>query len=253
MGVFCWESIDNHLPTLGRSFAETRLAPSALCSVQTVIPLDVDLLNGRAYVQGSQVLARLCSAPQLEGAVLVHAKFSRLTDRLLAARPDVSAYSGDATAIGTVEFARDGASLVFGIVELPDVAPPAARPLAVTLAQPEHDGALTGLCRFSEALGADGVLDAIVQAIKSLHEQMPEPTCDIWFTGLRGWALPTRGLPVCAAGTVDVQCLRRSSGAGRVERHQSLLRVAVRFAERTAPLEGLVTFAWRTPGVTDVT
>ena len=209
--------------------------------LESVVPLAVDLLNGRNYVQGSQTLARLCGLPVLEGATLLQARFTRITDRLVGARLR-GAVVADPAVIGDVDFVRDSVPFAWEIVELEGMAPVAARPTAIVLEGLDDDGALCGQCRFSGALGIEGVLDVLVQAIKALHQRLAEPTCDIWFTGLREWHLPVRGPTVPAAGALQVRCLRRSSAGVR---HQSLLRAAIS-GEGLAPAEGLVTFAWRT-------
>ena len=194
------------------------------------------------------MLARLCDAPELRAAWLVHAKFTRLTDRLVDARQRTRNDAAGAV-IGSVEFAVGDGMTIFDLVERPEPAPAASRPPTLGFELAPGADPLGGVCRFVDAVGIEGLLDALVQSIKSLHQALPEPTCDIWFTGLRQWRLPVGAATEPVAGRIDIECLRRNSAGGR---HQSLLRASIACDEHCLAADGLVTFAWRTPGAADV-
>ena len=206
-------------------------------------PLDVSLLNGRSYVQGTQMIARACAQLVPAQAKLSSAKFLRLTDRqihaALAANASVSAPE---ELVGVLQLDAASNDRTVLLLEGSEPAPPCQSEVQLRLLDLQHDGRLSGHYAFESADGLVGLLDALVQGIKRLHEGLQQPVCDIWFTGLRQIELPLHGLPTAGRGRVDVTQLRVLS---RGRQHQSLLRVQLVLEGLERPLDGQVSFAFR--------
>lgn len=210
------------------------------------LPIDVCLLNGRNYVQATQMIARLCDALEPRGAVLEHAKFSRLTTQRVYA---IAADAGDpAAAIGEVRIRRDGAPMGFRFMELPEVAARRNAPPGVTIDDLRHDRALTGSYAFAGAATLEGVLDGVVQGVKAMHEQLAQPVRDIWFTALRGCALPLQLPRFSGHGQVAVERLRIAAGQPV---RQSSMALTIVLDGLATPVTAQLTFAYR-PVDTDV-
>jgi hypothetical protein len=216
-------------------------------------PLDVCLLNGRSYVQGTQMIARASEQLAPASANLVGAKFSRLTDRqVFAGVSDESSQAGDC--IGSLNFHCPLEQRVILLFEGPQLAPLRQSTAGPKLAALDHDGSLSGTYSFNNAVGLEGIVEALVQGIKLMHEGISlngqsAQVSDIWFTGMRNFEIPTRSLPSEGYGKIAVRCLRVHA-AGTL--NQSLLQVRLDTQELPATLQGQVGFAYRTSRGTHV-
>lgn len=207
------------------------------------------LFNGRPYVQGTQMIAQACEQLAPPQARLVEAKFLRLTDRRLRARRLPEAAPETADVVAVLKLQAPQSDCVLMLHEGNEPAPSRSAEVTLRLHPLEHDGRLNGHWRFEQALGLAGLLDAVVQGVKRLHEMQPEPVCDVWFTGLRQIHLPLQGLPPGGRGRLDVSRLRVLSAGVR---HQSLLRLTLELEGLAQPLTGQVSFAYRNPVQSDV-
>jgi hypothetical protein len=206
--------------------------------------IDVCLLNGRSYVQGTQIISRVCESRVSSGAKLAQAKFLRLTNRSLCA-----VYSNDSAsnelAIGAIEFKSDAGREFIQLLELPELAPERSQPPRILIVDLQHDHDLTGRYSFDAAPTVEGVLDGLVQGIKLLHEELAMPARNIWFTGFRNFSLPLELPNFTGRGQVDVTKLRVLSNQGT---QQSMMKVTLSLQGWPELLGGLVSFAF-TSGV----
>lgn len=206
-----------------------------------MIQLDVSLYNDRPYVQGSQIISKLCCLPELNRGLLVQAKFTKLSNHLLEAQLcDVS--TTDKSSIGQVLFKREDTTYSFEVFEREAIAPRVTGPESVQLQYIKVDDILTGTCRLSGVSDTKDAINALVHGVKALHQRLPHRAQDIWFTGLRGWLIPTQLENNSDHCELFVQCLRK--GTTDMGRQLSLLRASIRF-DSMPPIEGLVTFSWR--------
>jgi hypothetical protein len=203
--------------------------------------IDVCCLNGRDYVQGSQMISRVCALVDPAGTTLAQAKFVRLTRHAVCA-VGVDDLAADETTIGTIQFSGARRPADVHLIELAGLAPARTQPTRTRITDLQHDHHLAGrFTFFAVERGVDGVLDALVQGIKLLHEGLNPPVSDIWFAGLRGFALPLELPEFEGYGQADVARLRLLSHQGR---HQSLMKVRLTWRGRPEPLEGMVSFAF---------
>jgi hypothetical protein len=202
--------------------------------------IDVCRLNGRDYVQGSQMVSRVCALFDPEGTSLAQAKFVQLTRHAVCA-VGADELAADETTIGTIQLSGARCPVDIHLIELPGLAPARTQPARTRVTDLQHDHRLSGRYTFAAERGVDGVLDALVQGIKLLHEGLDPPVSDIWFTGLRGFALPLALPEFNGIGQVDVARLRILSNQGH---HQSLMKARLTWQGQPQPLEGLVSFAF---------
>lgn len=189
------------------------------------------------------MIARACAQLVPAQARLLSAKFLRLTNRQIYAVLAANASVGTPEElVGTLELDAASDARTVLLLEGREPAPPCQSEVPLRLLDLQHDGRLSGHYFFASADGLGGLLDALVQGIKRLHEGLQQPVCDIWFTGLRQIELPLHGLPTAGRGRVDVTQLRALS---RGRQHQSLLRVQLALEGLERPLDGQVSFAFR--------
>lgn len=203
-------------------------------------PLDVALLNGRGYVQGSQMIAR---AAQLAGehAVLTNAKFTRLTEHSVLAVRAPAAFEVSASHIGSIEFSTRAGPVHFDLHESKQHAPAREGAEAARVVNVVHDGALSGQFWFDTDDGFHGVIAGLVSGVKLLHLAVAPCIKDVWFAGLRNLHVPVSGWSACRGASVSVRRLRVGLAGSR---QLSLLRIALCDAGRE-PIAGVVSFSFR--------
>lgn len=199
------------------------------------MPLAVVLNGARTYVQGSQMLAGAAAhAREILGAeALVSCAFRRITDRLVALR---IGEESRVSSVGSAEFLSPAGRIVIQFEELEAEAPRAEVSEPVFLAP---DGDLR--VGFHQAQGLAGLVAGIVQSVKAFHERRFPGSWDIWFTGLRGTALPLA--EDVSSGDITIE-LKRVIGAAPT--FQSLTSVVLRAGAREWRFP--VTFAFKSEG-----
>lgn len=202
--------------------------------------LDVCLLNGRHYVQGTQMLARAGALLDPQQTWLTQAKFSRLTRRSIIAIP-VDASNAPVHTIGRVQFRHVDRQIDYHLAEASHDAPLRERAPRCEVVSVQDDGALSGEFTFTCETSVEGVLDAIVQGVKGLHLSLGPAITDVWFTGLRSVAIPLAMPGFRGNGVARVARLRLLSN---LPQHQSLMRLTVQLAGIAAAIDGLITFAF---------
>ena len=158
----------------------------------TVETLAVGLRGTRSYVQGSQILARtaeLIAAEAAEPALLVSAKFTKITDRGVLVAFDAADLPA-AFEVGRAQFAVGKARRVMRFFEVEgpeapriDDVPPSTRGLVTT-----GDGG--GHADFAIDATFESYLSAVIECVKALHAGRGRHVTDIWFTALVGGRLP---------------------------------------------------------------
>jgi hypothetical protein len=215
--------------------------------VQSPFELPVFLRGKREYVQGTQIVAR--AAERLEDKWrLQQAVFSEITANRLVVQ-FVEEIPEDCGQVGTLQFSDDVGTCWALVHKIAEPAPRREIELGVSVRQIEKPQPLSAVYVFSGATGLEGVLNAIVQGIKSLHEELAPSVHDVWFTGMRKFSLPI-GLKVAdGTGTVRISAMR-------VQRHdnqyQSLLSVNVTDSAGQGIDTGIITFAFRSDEIIDV-
>ncbi len=185
------------------------------------------------------------AADQLVGqdAHLVSASFRRISCNRLALRTSVADAADDAV-VGRVEFGG-AAAQAWDIVELPDPAPRADAPMRMGVALVALESPLNAIYQFHTENGDfESVLNVLVQAIKSLHEELAPEVHDVWFTGIRRFPLPQGGWPSLLAGRVRIMC-RRVGRSG--QQYQSLVEAVIEDDACAEVCRGFVTFAFKSP------
>lgn len=179
--------------------------------------LDVCQNGTRDYVQGTQMVARAadCLAAETGRApVLQAATFYRITDKGVGLVPCTADTAHDTTAmpdlLGTLVFGDEDGPRHFQLVEMTDPAP--RRALDVAARWSEIDGArstklssryaITGVAR------GEDFLNAIVQAVKLLHEDLADDVRDVWLTGFRSANIPMSDDFAVSDGTLVIQARR---------------------------------------------
>ncbi|MBI1385029.1 MAG: hypothetical protein GC150_08980 [Rhizobiales bacterium] len=154
--------------------------------------LDVTLRGTRNYVQGSQILGRtaawLASRPDGHHLTLTTAKFTRITDRLVAARLlDVGAEPGapEPDQIGEARFAAEPqepariVQFLEGTTTAPRIADEPSRLLRF-----EETARLSGSADYRITNAMQSYLAATIEFVKWLHARAAADVTDIWFTSL---------------------------------------------------------------------
>lgn len=208
----------------------------------------VFLRGDRDYVQGTQMLARAAEHVSDPAAQIHWATFHRISARSLAIRP-LPAAAGDESIVGQVEFSGDPVT-GWAFVELDQPAPQLDRPMGVRIEQDTLDSPLNGSYWFDvDIADLESMLNVLVQAIKSLHQELDPLVHDVWFTGMRRLALPVAGWPLLRRGRVRI-ARRRVGRAG--EQYQSLVEVVIEDESGTEMCRGFVNFAFKSPKVLHV-
>lgn len=168
---------------------------STLLPKQPFEALPVFLNSARPYVQGTQMVARtaewITEKIGAQDITFTACAFRSITDQLVAIGPAAPA-DGDAERfIGTATFMAGGAPLDFGFYTTHDPAPrgTVAEPCTYRLSEggPRDTSQVFEIAGIQ---GLEGLLVAMVQCLKTVHAGLAPDVHDIWFTGLRGAAIP---------------------------------------------------------------
>ncbi len=200
--------------------------------------LDVFLRQSRDYVQGTQMIAR--SADLLDGAdwFFEQALFSAITaNRISIALADTED-AGEA--IGRVAFSCASSEKIFYLRKASGEVPrrDVPMPVKVVFVAEEPDAVQY---RFEGAADFEGLLNVIVQSVKSEHERIFPAATDIWLTGFRGFHVALDIAPSLAGGWVK---LRRGRLMGTKGTFQTIWGVSVFDAEGEIAA-GTTTFAFK--------
>lgn len=214
----------------------------------SLISIPVFLNGARDYVQGTQLLARaseVVASGSAESMRLHSAGFHSITDRevsitLADELPDAAdAALGDAvfrTEAGARKFVRFWA----GENEAPRKTISPNCSYRQSKADPANP--LNGTWELSGVADLEDLLNAIVQSIKTQHENLGQQVSNVWFTGLRSAAIPVFA-PI-AGGSCELQITHiRSMNSN--DRTQSLQKIELA-GDGVAPMSGMVTFAYLT-------
>lgn len=204
--------------------------------------LPVFLRGDRSYVQGTQIIARLAEQVAPEGSLLTQATFNQITANTVSW---LAPGSGDAdNLIGQVHFVKDDQEHVYRLRDSGVAAPRLDAPMDVQLNLVKAPTPLTGQYqyRFEAPGNLERLLNVLVQAVKALHERLAPGVHDVWFTGMRQFALPVQGQSGPFSGVIDIG-LRRL--ARREHQYQSLVEVRVGEHGGQARLQGVFSFAFK--------
>lgn len=202
-------------------------------------PLDVCLNDGRAYVQGSQMLAEAARLIGGGDVVLDGAAFRTLTDR------KVRLVDGTAGGVGQARFLTPAGPRDVAFVAEAERAPERVLPRATRMSPIGFTWSdASAVVRFEGAADLRDLLDVAVQLTKTLHRSLTPEADDLWFTSLRRAGLPTRpDAPV--DGDMRVVVTRTLSAGDRV---QSLNALTIRTPAFQA--EAMIGFVHRGSGAT---
>lgn len=219
----------------------------------TLISPDVFLNGKRSYVQGTQLLSRAAEYVHGQispGAKLKTAAFHTITDRLV----DIAfaEQSGELDReLGFCQFVTASAEPLKAIfLEGPDVAPRRDVPPACRYTRVDSDlgHVLSGDWDVENAHSLEDVLVALIQTIKSQHEDIGAGVHDIWFTGFRGAMLPLSAPFPTGKGLIR---LRFARYMGNAEQYQSMQTVTLIPDGEEASKPFPVTFAFKTESPID--
>lgn len=200
--------------------------------------LDVFLRQSRDYVQGTQIVARSAECLAESDWIFEQAIFSAITNRVISICASCNEQQAN---IGRVTFSKGDASKLFYLEESDELAPRFNTPMLVKVAFiKEQDGSIT--YRYESALDFEGLLNAMVQAIKAEHERVFLAAYDIWLTGFRGFKIPVDILPSCASGSIS---LRRGRVMGGDGVFQTLWMLSMQDDHQEQVARGTVTFAFK--------
>jgi hypothetical protein len=181
--------------------------------VSKVVPLEVCLNDGRAYVQGSQMVFRAAEVLATGGDLRLRgAEFHAITNRRVGLRLG----SRRTEDLGEILFEGREGAVRAAFVALEERAPPGSLNPAVTVASSIDADTRSAVIRFDGAGDLRQLLDLAVQATKRLHLELSPDARDVWMTGLRRADLPLLWKGT-ASGSLSVQVLRRLVASGRVQ------------------------------------
>ena len=209
---------------------------------------DVFLNGKRTYVQGTQMLSRaaeIVAAEDMPGALLKTAAFHAISDKSIDIALADEAPEGRRD-LGFCQFTVPaGATLKAIFLERDETAPRRDVPPACTYTRMDnaHDHVLSGDWQVEGAASLEDLLVAIIQTVKSQHEDIGRGVHDIWFTGLRGAALPASGAFATGKGQIQTRFARY---IGRDGQYQSLQSVTLVPADGGAEMRFPLTFAFKT-------
>jgi hypothetical protein len=215
------------------------------------VPLEVFLNDGRSYVQGTQMLGRAAELVLAEhpAASLKSAAFHRITDKLVSASVLAPGTKPAEDALGSAEFHTGDATCQIAFIEGADIAPPDVVPPACTYTPTgaAQDSPLSADYRLGSVRSFEDMMVALIQTIKKQHDALPGEIRDIWFTGLRGSAIPA---PFSAPeGLLEIRFMRLMGKDGA---YQSLQKVTYTPEGAEALFSGAITFAFKSETPPDV-
>ena len=202
--------------------------------------LAVFLRGKRDYVQGTQLIARLAEQAAPTGSRLTQATFSRITANVVCWQAAETCDAHDP--IGQVHFVKDGVEHVFQLLDTGLAAPRQDTDMGVRVELEDSPSALTGRYRAEHPGDLEGLLNVLVQSVKHLHERAGAGVHDVWFTGMRQFAVPVDGQSGPFRGVVDIR-QRRLIRRGVL--HQSIVEVTVTDHDRSERHHGMVNFAFK--------
>jgi len=177
--------------------------------------LEVGLRGTRDYVQGSQILARTAEivAADHPDAVLVSAKFTRITRQGVVAAFGADAAEGAGEEIGRGRFDLGGERLEVRWHERPGPEAPRIDDVPGSTSGLAPDGEGGGTCAFAIGGSFESYLAAVIEFVKALHAGRGERVTDIWFTALMGARLPVGdAYPATGALTATAEVERVAHG-----------------------------------------
>lgn len=158
----------------------------------TVETLAVGLRGTRSYVQGSQILARtaeLIAAEAAEPALLVSAKFTKITDRGVLVALDAADLPA-ALEIGRAQFAIGEARRVVRFFEVEGLEAPRIDDVPPSTSGLVTSGDGGGHADFAIDATFESYLAAVIECVKALHAARGRHVTDIWLTALVGGRFP---------------------------------------------------------------
>jgi len=203
--------------------------------------LTVFLRDQRDYVQGTQIIARLAEQAAPEGSQLTQARFGQITANQVRWRP--AGELDSAARIGEVQFTRGGQELMFHIEDTGLIAPRRLDThMGVRVTPTRTDAPLSGQYRIEHPMDLEGLLNALIQSVKNLHERLGPGIHDVWFTGMRQCALPVQHQLGLFEGHVDIRHRRMIR---RGPSHQSLVEVVVSNLQGRSCHRCMINFAFK--------
>lgn len=194
---------------------------------QNLTPLKVCLNSGRPYVQGTQMLARaadwLGQVGDTQDVTFTACAFRAITDKGIAIGPALPTAEQRDTLIGTASFSVAGDPIEIGFYETSAPAPADIidDPCVYDLVEGSSQDAVQ-VFEIAEMRGFEGLIVAMVQCLKTMHAGLAADVHDIWFTGLRGAAIP------CGDAYADARLtLTRARMMGKSPNWQSLTKLEV--------------------------
>ena len=191
-------------------------------------------LNGnREYVQGTLMVGRVCDLLQVlpeEMIFLRSATFLQITSHTV--RTSLLPYENNTQPIGHALFSIGGEQITVYFYEEEKQATRMEMPEQCQYAQTSNPGTLQGDFSFTNVFSTEDLLVALVQSIKSLHEQLPGHVTNIWFAGIKDLYVPVKEGLVPEAGTMSIQN-ERILIHPELPHQRSILKVTIRGANGT--------------------
>lgn len=199
--------------------------------------LDVFLRQGRPYVQGTQIVARIGDMLPT-GTRLKRVQFNAITDHVVR----VSQSKPEAELLGTIQVQAEESRSDLYFSATDHVAPGRDTPMPISVSR---DGGSDSEARyqFSGATGFEDFLNVIVQSVKAEHEFRFAGAYDVWFTGLRGADVANTIAIAPGTGHVDMTLFRHMGQEGQ---YQTIWNLAVRPAGADDTISAAITFAYKT-------
>lgn len=175
------------------------------------IPLDVFLNGERTYVQGTQMLARAAEILDGEDVMLEAAGFHEITDQNVGILVRESVEDQLEGTLGSATFRHsDGAARKVFFVALPGTAPRMTVPPHCSYDRTPGSGEepLSGDFAVASLQVPEDFFDALIQAVKQLHEGLGAGVRDIWFTGLRAAQIPVTAPFPAPEGLLEIRYRR---------------------------------------------
>lgn len=202
------------------------------------------LRGDRNYIQGTQLIARCAELFDDPSAFLFDAAFTEITEKEVIACPPEVASTWSFSTIGRVAFQVGDTIHQLALLKTQRSVERLDADMNIAYAVMPSEQQFEGVATFSGITDIEGMLNVIVQTIKSLHSTSEPKAEDIWFTGLRRLPLPAKWDVSLANGQVTVKCMRRMNNDVNV---QTMLQTAIEFTDDPRRLTGMVSFAFRLP------
>lgn len=202
------------------------------------------LRGKRNYIQGTQLISRCAELFDDPSTLLFDAVFTEITEKeVIACSPEVASTWSFST-IGRVSFQVGDTTHQLALLKTQRTVERLDTDMNISYKISPSAEPFEGSATFSGITDIEGMLNVIVQTIKSLHASSEPRAEDIWFTGLRRLPLPAKWGASLANGQVTVKCIRRMNNETNV---QTMLETTLDFADETRRMTGMVSFAFRLP------